>query len=331
MHPASEWRVHPASHLWGCIRTIKLNTDNVHKYVDSTVWPAPYGNLAAPYQNRLIFGIHMHSGDGGGILLLDCTLDIMNRNSCYVYKSSTATRFTWDPCKIVHSVQYDAICTINGPTRNIVKCRDVYNVQFFSKNAWRNLCKLSILSTAQSCIVSGPTGNGHPMHRSFMSLFSLDPPIWDPLGNSDDDKSLLSIICHAQKEEGGERWSGFMREAYIRTKFFSLKWITFEGEENYWFDLWIWIQIWFYASESGDGEAQTCFLYLLNCEYEFWLGFMPQRVLYCWRWWGTDMAIAHYCPKPVWPLSRPGFTVITPKVQKPTLCLDTFQHLDQVG
>ena len=214
MHPASEWRVHPASHLWGCIRTIKLNTDNVHKYVDSTVWPAPYGNLAAPYQNRLIFGIHMHSGDGGGILLLDCTLDIVNRNSCYVYKSSTATRFTWDPCKIVHSVQYDAICTINGPTRNIVKCRDVYNVQFFSKNAWRNLCKLSILSTAQSCIVSGPTGNGHPMHRSFMSLFSLDPPIWDPLRNSDDDKSLLSIICHAQKEEGGERWSGFMRDSH---------------------------------------------------------------------------------------------------------------------
>ena len=132
----------------------------------------------------------------------------------YVYKSSTATRFTWDPCKIVHSVQYDAICTINGPTRNIVKCRDVYNVQFFSKNAWRNLCKLSILSTAQSCIVSGPTGNGHPMHRPFMSLFSLDPPIWDPLENSDDDKSLLSIICHAQKEEGGERWSGFMRDSH---------------------------------------------------------------------------------------------------------------------
>ena len=39
------------------------------------------------------------------------------------------------------------------------------------------------------------------------------------------------------------------------------------------------------------------------------------------------MAIAHYCPKPVWPLSRPGFTVITPKVQKPTHCSDAFQHL----
>ena len=57
---------------------------------------------------------------------------------------------------------------------------------------------------------------------------------------------------------------------------------------------------------------------------------MHQRVLYSWRWRGTDMAIAHYCPKPVWPLSRPGFTVITPKVQKPTHCLDTFQHLNQV-
>ena len=44
---------------------------------------------------------------------------------------------------------------------------------------------------------------------------------------------------------------------------------------------------------------------------------------YTWRWWGLDMAIAHYCPKSVWPLSRPGFTVITRKVQK----VAQFRHI----
>ena len=37
--------------------------------------------------------------------------------------------------------------------------------------------ELPILWAVQSHIVSGPIGNGHPMHRSFMSLFSLDSPI----------------------------------------------------------------------------------------------------------------------------------------------------------
>ena len=37
------------------------------------------------------------------------------------------------------------------------------------------------------------------------------------------------------------------------------------------------------------------------------------------------MGIAHYCPSPVWPLSRPGFTVITPKLQKLAHCSE-FKH-----
>ena len=76
----------------------------------------------------------------------------------------------------------------------------------------------------------------------------------------------------------------------------------------------------------GETTAMTPYAHLirkttfgLSCEYEFWLRFM-QRVFYSWRWWGTDMAIARYCPKSVWPLSPPGFTVITPKVQKLTHC-----------
>ena len=71
----------------------------------------------------------MHSGDEGGILLPDCTLDIVNRDSgdCFVMYTNSPLQQGLPEIRV--------ICTINGPTRNIVKCRDVYNVQFFSKNA----------------------------------------------------------------------------------------------------------------------------------------------------------------------------------------------------